>query len=116
MNYYTYTHTRLDTGAVFYVRAGAGGRAFTTNMRSQAWRSNAAHGWRADIVEMFDTKDEALAHETLLIISLLPSGTLCNVHGKGAAKTAARDAKYRAELQALHARVRAWMASRAAAG
>lgn len=57
--FYVYEHRRLDTGAVFYVGKGSGGRLKVTQHRSPHWNNVASKaGWSARIV--FRSEDEEL--------------------------------------------------------
>ena len=67
MRFYTYLHTRLSDGQVFYVGKGTARRAWST-CRSAHWKSVVAkHGLRVDVLSRFDTTSEALLHEVFLI-------------------------------------------------
>ena len=66
--FYTYIHTRVDDGKVFYVGKGKGARAHSTKGRNQRWvRTAAKHGLKVDIAARWPTEAEAFDHERLLI-------------------------------------------------
>ena len=57
--FYVYEHRRLDTGAVFYVGKGSGGRLKVTQHRSPHWNNVAKKaGWTARV--LFRSEDEEL--------------------------------------------------------
>lgn len=67
VGYYTYFHTRNDTGAVFYVGKGKGCRATARN-RNKMWSAIAnKHGFSAQIAARWATEKEAFEHERFLI-------------------------------------------------
>jgi hypothetical protein len=69
MSYYTYTHTRNDTGVVFYVGKGSGERAYSTLGRNTHWsRITAKHGRTVHIEAMWNAEEDAMAHEKSLIV------------------------------------------------
>jgi hypothetical protein len=66
--YYTYFHTRNDTGAVFYVGKGKGDRARDQN-RNPQWNAIVqTHGHQVHIAAHWETNKEALEHEKFLIL------------------------------------------------
>lgn len=67
MNYYTYFHTRNDTGAVFYVGQGSGRRAHDTKHDDSWKRIVAEHGRTVHLAMTRLTRDEAHEHERFLI-------------------------------------------------
>lgn len=72
--FYTYVHTRNDTGEVFYVGKGKGTRAFDKG-RNYHWSNVVAkHGYTIHIVAYFADETEALAHEKELIAELRDAG------------------------------------------
>ncbi len=65
--YYTYFHTRNDTGAVFYIGKGKAWRANMTN-RNKMWKAIAEkHGFSVHIASNWKTEKEAFDHEIFLI-------------------------------------------------
>lgn len=65
--FYTYFHTRNDTGAVFYVGKGKGDRAYD-NLRNIFWkRVSQKHGHTVHIAANWSTDEEAIQHERFLI-------------------------------------------------
>lgn len=66
--YYTYFHTRNDTGAVFYVGKGKGDRARDQN-RNPQWKAIVQScGHEVHIAARWGTNKEALEHEKFLIL------------------------------------------------
>ena len=69
--FYTYFHTRNDTGAVFYVGKGYGGRAHAGGSRRSNlhWHNIVKkHGHTVHIAAQWPTEVEAFDHEKLLIL------------------------------------------------
>jgi hypothetical protein len=65
--YYTYFHTRNDTGGVFYIGKGKAWRANMTN-RNKMWKAIAEkHGFSVHIASNWKTEKEAFDHEIFLI-------------------------------------------------
>lgn len=65
--FYTYFHTRNDTGAAFYVGKGKGRRSHDCD-RNQHWsRIVAKHGHTVHIAARWPTEAEAFEHEKFLI-------------------------------------------------
>ena len=101
--FYTYIHTRNDTGAVFYVGKGHGKRAFETRRPNPHWRRIVAkYGHTVEILESFADENDAFAHERYLIASLRACGThLCNMTDGGEGASGAQlSAKTRARMSA----------------
>lgn len=66
--FYTYFHTRNDTGAVFYVGKGCGNRANKTARNNQHWVNIVAkHGRTVHIAAHWSTEFDAFEHEKFLI-------------------------------------------------
>jgi hypothetical protein len=66
--FYTYCHTRNDTGKVFYIGKGINFRASSLAGRNKYWKNIAnAHGFKSEILAYWKTEKEALDHEILLI-------------------------------------------------
>lgn len=66
--WYTYLHIAKDSGKPFYVGKGSGNRKTCLKGRSLFWKNTAKkHGWYADIVEEFDTEEEAFLSEVAMI-------------------------------------------------
>jgi len=62
--YYVYTHTRLDTGAVFYVGKGKERRAFWQNQRNKHWKAIVAKaGFDVNFVALGLSEKEAFELE-----------------------------------------------------
>ena len=75
MKYYTYIHYTKDTDKPFYVGKGSGDRYTQTKSRNKFWHSVVAkHGIVPEVMAWWDTSEEALAHEILLISSLKDMG------------------------------------------
>lgn len=73
--FYTYFHTRNDTGAVFYVGKGKGARAHS-NKRNVLWkRISEKHGHTVHIASRWPTETEAFEHEKFLIACFKDMGT-----------------------------------------
>lgn len=72
--FYTYFHTRNDTGKIFYVGKGKDDRAYDFR-RNDLWNKiTAKHGREVLILEHFECEEDALAHERYLIASLKSLG------------------------------------------
>lgn len=66
--HYTYAHIRNDTNTIFYIGKGQGRRAFSDKMRNRWWHHIVnQHGYRAEILAEWTTKEDAYSHERLLI-------------------------------------------------
>lgn len=66
--YYTYMHTRNDTGKPFYIGKGKGNRATLHSGRSEHWkRIVSKHGHQVHILSKWTSEREAFEHEKLLI-------------------------------------------------
>jgi len=83
--FYTYFHTRNDTGAVFYVGKGCGDRARHVNRNNPHWRNIVAkHGHTVHIASRWSTEGEAFEHEKFLILCFKDLGTkLANMTNGG---------------------------------
>ena len=74
--FYTYMHTRNDTGQPFYIGKGKGKRANTSNGRSEHWhRIVEKHGHKAHILAHWTSESEAFEHEKFLIACFRGIGT-----------------------------------------
>ena len=72
--FYTYFHTRNDTGKIFYVGKGKDDRAYDFR-RNDLWNKiTAKHGREVLILEHFEHEEDALSHERYLIESLKSLG------------------------------------------
>ncbi|MPW17875.1 hypothetical protein GCT13_13245 [Paraburkholderia sp. CNPSo 3157] len=66
--FYVYVHRKADTGEVFYVGKGTGGRASLRTGRTEYWRRVAdKHGHVVEILEYFESEKLAFKHEIALI-------------------------------------------------
>lgn len=66
--FYTYMHTRNDTGECFYVGKGKGNRAFVSAGRGSHWERIAAkHGHTTHILSKWKSEKDAFEHEKFLI-------------------------------------------------
>lgn len=66
--FYTYQHTRNDTGAIFYIGKGHGSRLTSRKSRNAHWHNIVAkHGYTATIIASFASSEEALTHEVAMI-------------------------------------------------
>lgn len=74
MKFYTYLHTRNDTGTVFYVGKGQGDRAYEYG-RNLYWNRIAdKHGYSVIILDKFELEEDAHSLERYLIASYLALG------------------------------------------
>ena len=100
--FYTYVHTRNDTGAVFYVGKGHGRRAHASDSRNPYWRNIVSkHGRTVHMAAQWRTEAEAFEHEKFLILCFNDLGVpLCNMTlgGDGGVPTA----EVRAKISAKH--------------
>jgi len=62
LGFYTYEHTRNDTGAVFYVGKGRGKRAGSTHGRNQYWKRIVDKAGGFGVRMIAEGVDEELAH------------------------------------------------------
>jgi hypothetical protein len=88
MKYYIYAHYRNDTGEVFYVGKGEGNRHKSMQGRNAYWLNIVnAHGYKVEILQHFETEDEAFEAEKALIAELgrkdLSKGLLVNMSDGG---------------------------------
>lgn len=83
--FYTYSHTRNDTGAVFYVGKGKDRRAYSKSDRNKHWQNIVAkHGHTVHIASRWSTETEAFEHEKFLIACFKDMGAaLCNITDGG---------------------------------
>jgi hypothetical protein len=66
--YYTYLHTRNDTGAVFYVGRGMGRRAYDFEGRNSWWKNVVNnHGRTVHVLDYFDNDEDVNCQERWLI-------------------------------------------------
>lgn len=73
--FYTYFHTRNDSGEVFYVGKGTGERAFSKDRSNAHWQNIVSkYGHSVHIIAYWATEQEAFTHERELIIELRASG------------------------------------------
>lgn len=83
MKFYIYAHYRNDTGDLFYVGKGEGNRYKSKQGRNPYWQNIVkAHGYKAEILEYFETEGDAFQAEQSLISELgrkdLGKGLLVN--------------------------------------
>ena len=80
MKFYTYFHTRNDSGAVFNIGKGKGTRLDDKSCRNQHWQNIVAkHGHSSHIAARWPTEAEAFEHEKFLIACFKGLGApLCN--------------------------------------
>lgn len=83
--FYTYFHTRNDTGKPFYVGKGCGDRAHHVNRNNPHWRNIVAkHGHTVHIASHWPTEGEAFEHEKFLILCFKDLGVkLANMTNGG---------------------------------
>ena len=86
--FYTYVHTRNDTGEVFYIGKGKGSRAFAKG-RNPHWNNIVnKHGYTVHIVAYWETEELAFAHEKELITEFRALGVeLANMTDGGEGST-----------------------------
>ena len=81
--HYTYAHTKPD-GTIFYIGKGIGKRAYSKNRNDYWKRIVAKYGYEVKILAYWDTEEEALNHEVLLISCMKDMGIkLCNLTNGG---------------------------------
>lgn len=88
MKYYIYAHYRNDTQEVFYIGKGEGNRYKSKQGRNPYWENIVqAHGYKAEILQRFETEAEAFEAEQKLIAELgrkdLGQGLLVNMSDGG---------------------------------
>ena len=85
MKYYTYIHYTADTNEPFYVGHGFDRRWKKMSPRSENWQNMVMkHGFRPEIVNRFETKEEAAADEIQLIDQYrVPGNILVNISSGG---------------------------------
>lgn len=113
--FYTYFHTRNDTGAVFYVGKGCGDRARHVNRNNPHWRNIVAkHGHTVHIASRWSTEGEAFEHERFLILCFKDLGLrLANMTDGGEGVSGLRHSDTtKAKLRALAQRQMASAESR----
>lgn len=75
LSFYTYFHTRLDTGEVFYVGKGTGRRAWAKTNRNKWWTAIVQKcGYEVQIAARWKDESEAFEHEKFLIKCLRETG------------------------------------------
>ena len=104
MKFYIYAHYRNDTGDLFYVGKGEGNRYKSKQGRNPYWKNIVkAHGYKAEILEYFETEGDAFQAEQSLISELgrkdLGKGLLVNMSdggegASGAVRTPEQRQKY----------------------
>lgn len=103
--FYTYAHYKADSGEIFYIGKGTKRRAYIPHSRSALWESVVEkHGFRVEIIERFDSEQEALDHEVFLIAKFRSLGAdLCNITNGGEGVTSESwTPELRAMLSAAH--------------
>lgn len=106
--YYVYTHTRPDTGNIFYVGKGSKDRAFSTYDRNLHWRNTVKKNsgiFEVNIINWFNDEGDAYASEIWQIAQLKPLGFLVNETPGGDAPPVLRGDKSpmrRPEVKAKH--------------
>ena len=85
--HYTYAHSKLD-GTIFYIGKGIGRRAYSKNRNDYWKRIVAKYGYEVQIFAYWDTEEEALYHEVLLISCMKDMKIeLCNLTDGGEGAT-----------------------------
>lgn len=88
--FYVYTHKRQDNGEVFYVGKGTGRRAWSSNGRSERWKSIADNfGFDVEIIHENLTQSEAFEIEVYEISKAKEKYELANIAKGGAGGTSA---------------------------
>jgi len=79
--FYTYAHYKPLTNELFYIGKGKLNRHLSKNSRNKHWHHIVnKHGFVSKILAWWDSEQEALEHEKLLIASFKDLGiSLCNV-------------------------------------
>lgn len=92
MMHYTYAHFRQSDGKVFYIGKGCRRRAWEFGTRNDKWKKVAnKHGVLVQVLAHWQTHEEALAHEVVLIASFRDMGCdLCNFTDGGEGATGLR--------------------------
>ena len=87
--FYVYIHRREDNNAIFYVGKGSVNRAYNKSTRNRHWKCiEQACGRVVELIESFETEEEAFQHELFLICSLKVFGVkLANVVEGGGGTT-----------------------------
>ena len=85
--HYTYAHSKPD-GTIFYIGKGIGRRAYSKNRNDYWKRIVAKYGYEVQILAYWDTEEEALDHEVLLISCMKDMKIeLCNLTDGGEGAT-----------------------------
>ena len=85
--HYTYAHLKPD-GTIFYIGKGIGRRAYSKNRNDYWKRIVAKYGYEVQILAYWDTEEEALDHEVLLISCMKDMKIeLCNFTNGGEGAT-----------------------------
>jgi alkylated DNA nucleotide flippase Atl1 len=108
--FYTYLHLRADDGLPFYAGKGCGYRAWSAKNRNKYWRHIVdKHGFLSLVVQEFDSEQDALDHEAVLIQELRNRVVSCanivdgGVSGIGQmAKGVPKSPEHRAKISAAH--------------
>jgi hypothetical protein len=95
MMHYTYAHTRNDTGKIFYIGKGVGYRATAKGSRNLYWHNVVnKHGYKVEILAHWDTAEEAVSHESLLIACFKDMGyELANLTEGGETSSPSQETK-----------------------
>lgn len=105
MKFYTYAHYRLSDNSVFYIGKGKGSRAYSADPRNPFW-SNVVrkHGFKAEILAVWDTEQEAFEHEKFLIACFRKDLkiVLCNLTDGGEGRSGFTNT---AEVRAAHSKL-----------
>lgn len=98
--YYTYAHYTADTKELFYIGKGQRRRAWQSSSRNRHWNYKVAkHGFSVEILAYWETDEEALQHEKLLIGIFKPRGQLVNVAEEGSSTGAKRTQEQKEEIR-----------------
>lgn len=90
--YYIYLHRRSDNGEVFYIGKGSGRRAWSSQGRSEYWhRVKNKYGVDIEVLDYFESEEEAFRHEIALIALHRNSGLrITNITNGGEGATGAK--------------------------
>lgn len=81
--HYVYAHTK-PSGEIFYIGKGQRKRAYDSGCRNRHWQSiTKKYGFIPIILASFDTEQQALTEEALLIAHFKKFGTLVNILDTG---------------------------------
>lgn len=84
MMFYTYAHYTKDTNEIYYIGKGSGRRAWQSTSRNKYWQHKTKkHGKVVKILALWETENDALLHEKLLISFFKEHGNITNLADEG---------------------------------